>query len=60
MCDGRFWCGGKANFVAAANPTPDWAGFAFTSEAIPGPVAGVYLYGRQDGERMYAVYVGRH
>jgi hypothetical protein len=58
MCDGRRWCGKKADFIAAAAPDPEWAGFAFETDRLREPVAGVYILGRLDGERVYAVYVG--
>ncbi len=58
MCDGRLWCGSKADFIAAAEPAPKWAGVGFETGRIREPVAGVYVFGRLDGERVYAVYVG--
>lgn len=58
MCDGRSWCGGKADFIAAAEPAPTWAGFAFETGAVLQPIPGVYIFGRRYGERIYAVYVG--
>ncbi len=58
MCDGRAWCSNKLDFIAAADPTPKWAGFAFNTGPMPGSVSGVYLYGRRDGERVYAVHIG--
>lgn len=58
MCDGRLWCGGKADFIAAAAPVPKWAGFEFETGRLRETVAGVYIFGRLDGERIYAVYVG--
>ncbi len=56
MCDGRSWCGAKADFIAEAEPK--WAGFAFETGAMLQSVPGVYVYGRRDGERVHAVYVG--
>lgn len=58
MCDGRSWCGAKADFIAAAEPGPTWAGFAFETGPLLHPVPGVYVYGRRDGERVHAVHVG--
>lgn len=58
MCDGRYWCGRTLDFVAAADPSPSWGGMAFASGPVGTAVPGIYLYGRRDGERVYAVYVG--
>ncbi len=58
MCDGRLWCGGKADFIAAAEPVAKWAGIGFQTGRIGEPMAGVYIFGRLDGERVYAVHVG--
>ena len=58
MCDGRSWCGAKADFIAAAESHAQWAGFAFETGPLLQSVAGVYVYGRRDGERVRAVHVG--
>jgi len=58
MCDGRLWCGSSLKFVSAADPKPSWAGQQFNTGEITRPLAGIYLIGRQDGARVYAVYVG--
>lgn len=58
MCDGRLWCGGRLKFISATDPTPSWAGHQFTTGEILRPTAGVFLIGRQDGARVYAVYTG--
>ena len=58
MCDGRSWCGTKADFIAGGEAVPKWAGFSFQTGPLRQPVAGVYVYGRRDGERVYAVHVG--
>lgn len=58
MCDGRFWCGAKADFIAAAETEAQWAGFSFKTGPLRRSVAGVFVYGRRDGERVHAVHVG--
>ena len=58
MCDGRSWCGAKADFIAGAEADIKWAGFSFQSGPMRQSVAGVYVYGRRDGERVLAVHVG--
>lgn len=58
MCDGRSWCGAKADFIAKAEPDAKWAGFSFKTGPMLQSVPGVYVYGRTDGERVYAVSVG--
>ena len=58
MCDGNSWCGAKADFIAGAEADVKWAGFSFETGPMRQSVAGVYVYGRRDGERVYAVHVG--
>ena len=58
MCDGKSWCGGKADFIAGAETDAKWSGFSFETGPVRHLVAGVYLFGRRDGERVHAVHVG--